>query len=146
MERLTVLIQLKSQNINTLPPNPKNKQLFCLLMPRTDTRELNWNDAACPNFSPRSLLLTGFLAEVRPIQLAQAHSTSSQLFPRPSTPTRFKLPSSTSLLFISLIITIDYYPQQPGMSSDTFGASTLTFASLCYLGLCKKQGLGLLLT
>jgi hypothetical protein len=55
-------------------------------------------------------------------------------------------PSLTSLLFISLIITIDYHPQQPRMSSNTFGASTLTFASFRYLGLCKKWGLGLLLT
>ena len=57
-----------------------------------------------------------------------------------------KLPSLTSLLFISLIITIDYYPQQPRMSSNTFGASTLTFAPFFYLDLCKKRGLGLLLT
>ena len=94
-------------------------------------RKLNWSDAARPNFSPRSLLLTEFLAKVCPMLLSQAHSTSSQL---------------ASPLFSSLITTIDYYPQQPHMSSNTFGASTITFVSLLYLNLCNKRSSGLLLT
>jgi hypothetical protein len=106
-ERLTVLFPLKLQ------------------------RKLNWSDAAHPNFSPRSLLLTEFLAELRPMSLSQAHSTPSQL---------------ASPLFSSLITTIDYYPQQPRMSSNTFGASTITFVSLLYLSLCNKRSSGLLLT
>jgi hypothetical protein len=102
-----------------------------MLFPLKSQRKLNWSDAARPNFSPRCLLLTEFLAEVHPMSLSLGHSTSSQL---------------TSPLFSSLITTIDYCPQQPRMSSNTFGASTITFVSLLYLSLYNKRSSRLLLT